>query len=152
MDPELELTGHPSTSMRGPLRPQLGSTDRAPGRKKDANLTWGWAVRSMSAINWFLGFSSWERAEASGAGEPEEGGNAACEIPAVPAHSSKQETQKDPQLSQLGNDGYKMTYTPSRSDPCGQGWNNTKGIHRNAQTVKGTQGKGRKSNTKSLVP
>lgn len=54
------------------FEPQLGSADRALGRKEVANFTWGWAVKSMRAINWFLGFSSWERAEASGAGESEE--------------------------------------------------------------------------------
>ena len=68
-----ELTEHPSTrKSECTFEPQLGSADRALGRKEVANFTWGWAVKSMRAINWFLGFSSWERAEASGAGESEE--------------------------------------------------------------------------------
>ena len=79
-----KLTGHPSTRMSEcTFEPQLGSADRAFGRKEVANLTWGWAVKSMRAINWFLGFSSWERAEASGAGESEEGEKAAYEVTVI---------------------------------------------------------------------
>jgi hypothetical protein len=79
------------------------------------NLTWGWAVRSISAINWFLGFSSWEREEASGAEESEEGEQAASESSGILASHPKSYIYKlgilnDPDLPRLDNHCYEMNY------------------------------------------